>query len=70
MITFDVSGERLYEHGIGDSNCETGWCDTDYYPTPCEQDGCSGLVHADFGDENVNGDHWLYTKCDRCGEPE
>lgn len=66
--TFDVSGEGLYQHTIGDTECGEGWCGVDY-PKPCEYD-CGGLVHADFGDENADGDYWLYTKCDECGESE
>jgi len=25
------------------------------------------MVHAEFGDENSNGDYWLNYHCDRCG---
>jgi hypothetical protein len=55
-------GEHLYEHRIGDATCTAGWCGSDY-PRPCS---CGGLVHADFGDEDRDGDYWLYTACDRC----
>ena len=58
------------EHNTGDQECPAGWCGTFNYPRPCEQAGCNGLVHADFGDENYDCDYWLYTKCDVCGEPE
>jgi len=60
---FDVSGEGLYEHEIGDKDCCEGWCGN-AYPEKCE---CGGLIHADFGDENSDGDYWLHTKCDQCG---
>lgn len=65
--TFDVSGEGLYQHEIGNADCCEGWCDGSTYPKPCP---CGGLIHADFGDENYDGDYWLHTKCDRCGERE
>lgn len=55
------------EHEIGNYNCEIGWCGTDGYPKKCS---CGGLIHAEFGDDNWDGDYWLYTKCDRCGESE
>ncbi len=65
--TFDVSGEGIYQHKIGDAECREGWCDGGRnYPCPCE---CGGLIHADFGDENWDG-YWLHTKCDKCGEGE
>lgn len=56
------------EHGIGNEECTAGWCGGMSYPHPCEYDGCTGLVHANFGDERSNGDYWLYTRCDVCGE--
>lgn len=66
--SFDVSGEDLYLHEIGDEDCCEGWCGGgSYYPKECK---CGGLIHADLGDENNGGDYWLYTKCDCCGEPE
>ncbi len=56
-----------YDHIIGDKECNKGWCSIDSYPKQCK---CGGLIHADFGDENWDGDYWLYTKCDKCGESE
>lgn len=58
-----------YDHRSGDPTCGEGWCLSDY-PKPCEEPGCTGLVHANFGDENADCDYWLDTKCDVCGEPE
>ena len=55
---------KNYEHCIGDSDCEIGWCGNEY-PKKCS---CGGLIHADFGDEDCDGDYWLYTKCDKCGK--
>jgi hypothetical protein len=63
METFDVSGEDVYAHGIGDAGCHEGWCGNNFFPTPCV---CGGLIHADFGDDTYDG-YWLYEKCDRCG---
>lgn len=55
-------------HYIADTDCEVGWCDGGRsYPKPCE---CGGLIHAEFGDENYEGDYYLVTQCDRCGKPE
>lgn len=68
--TIDVSGEGLYEHEVGNVFCKEGWCDSMNFPTIHEkhEGGCKGLVHADFGDENGDGDYWIYTLCDKCGE--
>lgn len=60
-------------HAVGDRGCEEGWCSGGLgsYPKLCDStDGCPGLVHAAFGDENADGDYWLFTKCDVCGESE
>jgi hypothetical protein len=54
------------EHETGNPDCKSGWCNLGY-PKPCE---CGGLIHADWGDENSDGDYWLYTKCDKCGESD
>lgn len=55
-------------HIKGNKECTEGWCGGNAgYPKVCS---CGGLIHADFGDENSDGDYWLYTKCDICGEPE
>jgi hypothetical protein len=67
--TLDITGEGMYQHRTGDPACDEGWCGGDY-PKPCEAEGCTGLVHADFGDEDYDGDYWLHTRCDRCGEAE
>lgn len=62
----ETVGDTNYEHGIGDPECEQGWCDGgEFFPAECE---CGGLVHADFGDEDHNCEYWLYEKCDRCGD--
>ena len=66
----DVSGEGVYEHKVGDVGCCESWCGpgvVDFYPKKCS---CGGLIHADFGDDYDDGDYWLYTKCDKCGERE
>lgn len=67
--TFDF-GEMLGDqHLIGAPGCEAGWCGGDY-PRNCGGENCQGLIHANFGDESYDGDYWLYTKCDVCGEAE
>ena len=65
FTTFDFGDNLGYEHRIGDPTCDDGWCGGGRFPKPCE---CGGLIHANFGDENYDGDYWLYKKCDRCGE--
>ena len=63
--TIDVSGEGMYAHKIGDINCREGWCHSgEGFPKPCK---CGGLIHADFGDEDMDCNYWLYKRCDRCG---
>ena len=62
--TFEVSGEGIYFHIVGNEDCQEGWCGV-LYPKKCV---CGGLIHADFGEENYDGDYWLYEKCDRCGK--
>lgn len=66
MTRFDWSPEGLgYEHEIGNPQCAGCWRE----PSGCENhDG--GILHNEFGDENLDGDYWLYTKCDVCGESE
>ena len=68
--TFDVSGEGLYQHKIGNKNCNEGYCDGlggqhSGYPCQCQ---CGGLIHADFGDYDSYDSYWLYKKCDKCGD--
>lgn len=64
-LTFYVGPEESCEHTVGDADCQAGWCGVHGYPKDCE---CGGLIHADFGDEDWDGDYWLYKKCDRCGD--
>ena len=67
MATFKVSTYwgNEDEHEIGNLNCPAEWCGTNAeYPKPCK---CGGLIHADFGDEDWDGNYWVYTKCDLCG---
>lgn len=68
--TMVLNSEGLNEaHTIADRACSEGWCGN-AYPKPCDAPDCNGLIHASFGDENADGDYWLHTKCDVCGEPE
>lgn len=69
--TFDFGDLTGYEHRIGDEDCDQGWCGgAPGYPKKCQEEGCEGLVHANFGDENMDCDYWLWTKCDVCEESE
>jgi hypothetical protein len=62
-------GESDEPHRLGDPDCDVGWCSGRgwNFPHPCDKEGCAGLVHANFGDENRGGDYWLYERCDVCG---
>jgi len=60
----DVSGEGIWKHKVGDKDCKEGWCGM-AFPRECQ---CGGLIHADFGDENYDGDYWLHKRCDICGD--
>ena len=53
-----------YDDHIADAkDCKDCWSG---FPVPCIN--CKkGLVHATFGDENYDGDYWLYFKCSVCG---
>lgn len=70
--TIIVSSETDNAHVVGNADCQVGWCSGVGwdYPHPCEEPGCPGQVHAEFGDESYEGDYWLYTKCDVCEEPD
>ena len=50
-------------HGGDDKECVECWGG---YPIQCLN--CGGLVHASFGDEDSDGDYWLYKKCSKCGD--
>lgn len=64
--TFTLTADGVFDHGIGDASCEEGWCGgLEGFPRPCK---CGGLIHADFGDEDEEGNFWLVYKCDRCGD--
>lgn len=65
--TFDVSGEGIHQHEVGNKDCIGGWCGG-FDEFPHVHEGCGGLVHADFGDEDADDSYWLYCKCDKCGE--
>lgn len=53
----------LYQHPVGDPNCKSCWSG---FPKECTEEGCGGLVHAEFEDESWD-DYWLTYRCDRCG---
>jgi hypothetical protein len=60
---FKIDGRK---HECNDPNCQIGWCDGGLeFPKRCK---CGGLIHAEFGDENSDGDYWVYRKCDNCGD--
>lgn len=57
-------GDSGVDHPVGIEGCRACW---NGYPMPCREEGCAGLVHTTFGDENADMDYWLYYKCDVCG---
>lgn len=68
VSSFFLSHEGIWEHQRG-SECSGGWCGGEGYPKSCPEPGCTGFMHADFGDEGYYG-YWLSAKCDTCGESE
>ena len=56
-------GDTNDKHEVGNTNCPACFGYND--PRPCK---CGGLIHTSFGDENYDGDYWLYEKCDSCGD--
>jgi hypothetical protein len=60
---FEIGGNK--NHKVGDKRCPE--CFGSAWPVPCK---CGGEIHSEFGDENSDGDYWLYTACDQCGEPD
>ena len=58
-----------FDHEEGDKKCKSCW-DT-YWENglpSCADSDCSGLIHNEFGDENWDGDYWLYYRCDKCAD--
>ena len=55
-------GDWNKNHQAGNPECPECWGD---FPRECTEEGCGGLVHAEFGDESWDG-YWLYYLCDRC----
>ena len=53
-------GDSDEPHLVGDQDCGSCWKG----PGACD---CGGLIHYEFGDENMDGDYWLYSQCDECG---
>ena len=62
MKIFHIDDAIKYNHQVGDTKCPECWSE---YPCACE---CGGLIHAQFGDENYDGDYWLDRQCDKCGD--
>lgn len=53
-------------HIVGDLDCKGCWSG---FPVPCTEEGCGGLVHAEFEDESWDS-YWLSYGCDRCGSTD
>lgn len=50
------------DHERGNKDCPRCWYEE---ASPCV---CGGLIHSEFGDEDIDCNYWLYYKCDRCGD--
>ena len=63
--TFSM-GDMNYSvgHEVGNKNCPECWYNEVKTCESCNE----GLVHTCFGDENSDGDYWLYYLCDKCGD--
>jgi len=61
--TFTV-GDDDTPHIVGDPACDACWHPPE--PHDCERPGC--LRHNSFGDENRDGDYWLFRRGDLCRE--
>ncbi len=58
-----------FPYGGQDSNhADEGECSACWsgFPCPCK---CGGMIHAEFGDENYDGDFWLERICTNCDNP-
>lgn len=64
-VTFTF-GDVVVDHVTGDKNCTECWLDITP-PHECGTPGC--LEHTEFGDENSDGDYWLFRYGDLCREP-
>lgn len=62
MSMIDIDDRMLHEHESEGTDCPTCWPE---YPRTCTQEGCDGLVHAEFGDESWD-DYWLFYRCLKC----
>lgn len=46
-------------HEKGNTDCPS--CD----PKPCDEEGCTGLIHSEYVDEDWDNIYYQY-KCDEC----
>lgn len=62
---FASRSDMVSDHVAGDPNCEACW---DGWPRSCGEEGCDGLIHANFGDYVGRGDSYgfyLAKECDK-----
>jgi len=62
MTTFEIDHNQ---HVKGDESCSGCW-DTPEHHGKDEECGGKGLVHTEFGDEDMDCNYWLYERCDIC----
>ncbi len=61
-IWSDQTGHDPHTRGLSCDECWQG------FPKPCTTSDCKGFLHASFGGEFSDGEYWLNTRCDTCGE--
>lgn len=61
LMTMELEG---WPHTVGDTECGHCWSG---FPRDCDEEGCGGLVHAEFMEESYDSVYLTY-RCDRCGE--
>jgi hypothetical protein len=59
-------GDESDGHVVGNSGCPSCWS-SEIVPHECGTEGC--LEHDAWGDEDANGDYWLYHLGDLCRRP-
>ena len=64
MDIFITENDVKVEHEKGNKDCPECW---DKETLLCQ---CGGIIHTDFGDENSDGDYWLYKTCENCDDPD
>lgn len=62
-----VMGDFESLHKVGDAECRE--CFSSYFPKPCADPECPGLVHEEFLEESWDS-YYTTKQCDLCGGDE